>query len=69
MADEVRKLAERTTKTTKNRRYDPPDQQDTPGAVDSMQQGTQKVTAGVDLVNGRPATLSQIVRMVLKAPI
>lgn len=65
VADEVRKLAERTTKATKEigdmiRQI----QQDTRGAVDSMQQGTQKVTAGVDLVNKTGEALSQIVRMV-----
>ena len=64
-ADEVRKLAERTTKATKEigdmiRQI----QHDTRGAVDSMQQGTQKVTAGVDLVNKTGEALSQIVRMV-----
>ncbi len=65
VADEVRKLAERTTKATKEigdmiRQI----QQDTRGAVESMQQGTQKVTAGVDLVNRTGEALSQIVRMV-----
>ncbi len=65
VADEVRKLAERTTKATKEigdmiRQI----QQDTRGAVDSMQQGTQKVTAGVDLVNKTGEALAQIVRMV-----
>ncbi len=65
VADEVRKLAERTTKATKEigdmiRQI----QQDTRGAVESMQQGTQKVTAGVDLVNKTGEALSQIVRMV-----
>ena len=65
VADEVRKLAERTTKATKEigdmiRQI----QHDTRGAVDSMQQGTQKVTAGVDLVNKTGQALSQIVRMV-----
>ncbi|MCS6263988.1 MAG: DUF3365 domain-containing protein [Nitrospira sp.] len=65
VADEVRKLAERTTKATKEigdmiRQI----QHDTRGAVDSMQQGTQKVTAGVDLVNKTGEALSQIVRMV-----
>ncbi|MGZ9190138.1 MAG: methyl-accepting chemotaxis protein [Nitrospira sp.] len=65
VADEVRKLTERTTKATKEigdmiRQI----QQDTRGAVESMQQGTQKVTAGVDLVNRTGEALSQIVRMV-----
>jgi methyl-accepting chemotaxis protein len=65
VADEVRKLAERTTKATKEigdmiRQI----QQDTRGAVDSMQQGTQKVSAGVELVNKTGEALSQIVQMV-----
>ncbi len=65
VADEVRKLAERTTKATKEigdmiRQI----QQDTRGAVDSMQQGTQKVSAGVELVNKTGDALSQIVQMV-----
>lgn len=65
VADEVRKLAERTTKATKEigdmiRQI----QQDTRGAVDSMQDGTQKVSAGVDLVNQTGSALAQIVRMV-----
>lgn len=65
VADEVRKLAERTTKATKEigdmiRHI----QQDTRGAVDSMQQGTQKVSAGVELVNKTGEALSQIVQMV-----
>ncbi|HET9961022.1 MAG TPA: methyl-accepting chemotaxis protein [Nitrospiraceae bacterium] len=65
VADEVRKLAERTTKATKEigdmiRQI----QQDTRGAVDSMQQGTQKVTAGVDLVNKTGEALTKIVQMV-----
>ncbi len=65
VADEVRKLAERTTKATKEigdmiRQI----QQDTRGAVESMQQGTQKVGAGVELVNRTGEALTQIVRMV-----
>ncbi len=65
VADEVRKLAERTTKATKEigdmiRQI----QHDTRGAVDSMQQGTQKVSAGVELVNKTGEALTQIVRMV-----
>ncbi len=65
VADEVRKLAERTTKATKEigdmiRQI----QHDTRGAVDSMQQGTQKVTAGVDLVNKTGEALTKIVQMV-----
>ncbi len=65
VADEVRKLAERTTKATKEigdmiRQI----QQDTRGAVESMQQGTVKVTSGVSLVNRTGDALSRIVEMV-----
>ncbi len=65
VADEVRKLAERTTKATKEigdmiRQI----QQDTRGAVESMQQGTVKVTSGVDLVNKTGEALARIVEMV-----
>ncbi len=65
VADEVRKLAERTTKATKEigdmiRQI----QQDTRGAVDSMQEGTQKVSGGVELVNKTGEALTRIVQMV-----
>ncbi len=65
VADEVRKLAERTTKATKEigdmiRQI----QHDTRGAVESMQQGTVKVTSGVDLVNKTGEALARIVEMV-----
>jgi methyl-accepting chemotaxis protein len=65
VADEVRKLAERTTKATKEisdmiRQI----QQDTRGAVDSMQHGKEKVSAGVDLANKTGQALTKIVRMV-----
>ena len=65
VADEVRKPAERTTKATKEigdmiRQI----QQDTRGAVESMQQGTVKVTSGVDLVNRTGEALARIVEMV-----
>ncbi len=65
VADEVRKLAERTTKATKEigdmiRQI----QHDTRGAVESMQQGTVKVTSGVDLVNRTGEALARIVEMV-----
>ena len=68
VADEVRKLAERTTKATKEigdmiRQI----QQDTRGAVESMQQGTVKVTSGVDLVNRTGEALARIVDMVSKS--
>ncbi len=65
VADEVRKLAERTTKATKEigdmiRQI----QQDTKGAVQSMQEGTNKVTGGVTLVNKMGDALSTIVQRV-----
>jgi methyl-accepting chemotaxis protein len=65
VADEVRKLAERTTKATKEigdmiRQI----QHDTRGAVESMQQGTQKVSGGVELVNKTGEALTRIVQMV-----
>jgi len=65
VADEVRKLAERTTKATKEigdmiRQI----QQDTRSAVESMQEGTVKVTSGVDLVNRTGEALARIVEMV-----
>ncbi len=65
VADEVRKLAERTTKATKEigdmiRQI----QQNTKGAVTSMEDGTKKVAGGVELVNKTGAALSKIVEMV-----
>lgn len=65
VADEVRKLAERTTKATKEigdmiRQI----QQDTKGAVQSMQEGTNKVTGGVTLVNKMGEALATIVQRV-----
>lgn len=65
VADEVRKLAERTTKATKEigdmiRQI----QQDTKGAVQSMQEGTDKVTGGVTLVNKMGDALATIVQRV-----
>jgi methyl-accepting chemotaxis protein len=65
VADEVRKLAERTTKATKEigdmiRQI----QQDTKGAVQSMQEGTNKVTGGVTLVNKMGDALATIVQRV-----
>lgn len=61
VADEVRKLAERTTKATKEisdmiRRI----QHDTKGAVGSMEGGTHKVAAGVALVNQAGDALATI---------
>jgi methyl-accepting chemotaxis protein len=65
VADEVRKLAERTTKATKEigdmiRQI----QQDTKGAVSSMEAGTQKVSSGVQLVNKTGESLARIAEMV-----
>ncbi len=65
VADEVRKLAERTTKATKEigdmiRQI----QHDTRGAVESMQEGTRKVSVGVELANKTGEALEQIVQMV-----
>jgi methyl-accepting chemotaxis protein len=65
VADEVRKLAERTTKATKEigdmiRQI----QHDTRGAVESMQEGTRKVSVGVELANKTGEALAQIVQMV-----
>lgn len=65
VADEVRKLAERTTKATKEigdmiRQI----QQDTKVAVMSMEQGTNKVGAGVELANKTGDALSKIYQMV-----
>jgi methyl-accepting chemotaxis protein len=65
VADEVRKLAERTTKATKEigdmiRQI----QQDTRGAVSAMEEGTQKVTGGVTLVNKTGEALGTIVQRV-----
>jgi len=65
VADEVRKLAERTTKATKEigdmiRHI----QQDTKGAVTSMEEGTQKVVGGVALVNKTGEALAMIAERV-----
>jgi len=65
VADEVRKLAERTTKATKEigdmiRHI----QQDTKGAVASMDDGTQKVSSGVELVNKTGEALATIAERV-----
>ena len=65
VADEVRKLAERTTKATKEigdmiRQI----QQDTKSAVASMDQGTNQVGQGVELANKTGETLSQIHAMI-----
>lgn len=65
VADEVRKLAERTTKATKEigdmiRQI----QQDTKTAVSSMEQGTHKVVTGVELANKTGEALAKIYSMV-----
>jgi len=62
VADEVRKLAERTTDATNEigemiKGF----QDDTQRAVDSMQAGTREVQAGVELSNHAGASLHQIV--------
>ena len=65
VADEVRKLAERTTKATKEigdmiRQI----QQDTKSAVSTMDQGTSQVGQGVELANKTGEALSTIHSMV-----
>ncbi len=65
VADEVRKLAERTTKATKEigdmiRQI----QQDTRSAVASMDQGTNRVGHGVELANKTGEALSNIHSMI-----
>ncbi len=65
VADEVRKLAERTTKATKEigdmiRQI----QQDTKSAVSSMEDGTQRVMGGVELANKTGDALEKIQTMV-----
>ncbi len=65
VADEVRKLAERTTKATKEigdmiRKI----QKDTKSAVSSMEEGTDKVNGGVELANRTGAALTKIQEMV-----
>ncbi|MHB8338396.1 MAG: methyl-accepting chemotaxis protein [Ignavibacteriaceae bacterium] len=62
VADEVRKLAERTTKATKEiadmiKRI----QKDTNGAVESIQQGTTEVQRGKDLAAKAGESLEQII--------
>ncbi len=65
VADEVRKLAERTTKATKEiavmiRTI----QEDTTGAVASMEEGTKEVDNGIGLVDRAGASLRGIVGMI-----
>ena len=67
VADEVRKLAERTTKATKEiagmiRTI----QADTAGAVTSMEEGTKEVNKGIGLADRAGTSLKDIVAMVQK---
>lgn len=65
VADEVRKLAERTTKATKEiASMIKSIQGDTDGAVKSMSAGTEEVEKGVSLVNEAGGSLDQIVEVV-----
>jgi methyl-accepting chemotaxis protein len=62
VADEVRKLAERTTKATKEiagmiKKI----QADTTGAVQSMEEGTQEVERGIELADRAGMSLKEIV--------
>ncbi|HOJ08440.1 MAG: HAMP domain-containing protein [Ignavibacteriota bacterium] len=62
VADEVRKLAERTTKATKEiATMIKQIQKDTNGAVESMQQGTQEVESGKTLAEKAGASLKDII--------
>lgn len=68
VADEVRKLAERTMKATAEvTSMIHAIQSDTSVAVEGMGKGTQQAKAGVELVNATSTTLSQIVTVVTKA--
>jgi methyl-accepting chemotaxis protein len=64
VADEVRKLAERTTKATKEiagmiKKI----QQDTAGAVESMEEGTRQVADGIELADKAGMSLKEIVEI------
>ncbi len=62
VADEVRKLAERTTKATKEiAQMIKKIQTDTQGAVRSMEQGTQEVESGMRLAENAGVSLREIV--------
>lgn len=65
VAEEVRKLADRTTKATSEiGEMISTIQQDTGGAVKSMEAGTREVTKGVEEANQAGEALSKIVEMV-----
>ncbi|MBI3599833.1 MAG: methyl-accepting chemotaxis protein [Nitrospinae bacterium] len=67
VADEVRKLAERTTKATKEiADMIKVIQEDTKNAVSSMEEGTKEVKSGVALANEAGRSLDQIVEVVKK---
>jgi len=62
VADEVRKLAERTTKATKEiAAMIKKIQEDTKGAVSSMEEGTKEVDSGIKLADQAGAALKEIV--------
>jgi methyl-accepting chemotaxis protein len=62
VADEVRKLAERTTKATKEiAGMIKQIQKDTSDAVSSMQEGTKEVESGKELVNQAGSVLKEII--------
>jgi methyl-accepting chemotaxis protein len=67
VADEVRKLAERTTKATREiaemiKRI----QKDTSGAVESMEEGTRQVANGIALADKAGESLNDIVSFIQK---
>jgi methyl-accepting chemotaxis protein len=65
VADEVRKLAERTTKATKEiAGMIKAIQADTAGAVSSMQEGTKEVDNGIQLADRAGTSLAEIVGMI-----
>jgi methyl-accepting chemotaxis protein len=67
VADEVRKLAERTTKATKEiAGMIKTIQGDTSGAVTSMEEGTKEVDSGIKLADRAGASLKEIVDLIQK---